>query len=332
MPVVLAEAARRDLEVHLQGLATVQAFNTVTIRAQVDGQLSRIVFREGQEVRVGDLLAEIDARSFQAALDQAIARKAQDEAQLANARNDLQRYRGLVEQNYVARQQLDVTQAQVKQLEAAVLGDQAAIEAARVTLGYTAIRSPIEGRTGIRLVDTGNIVKASDSTGIVVITQLRPISLVFTLPEEDLQRIVRTMRAGPLAVVALSRDGKERLDQGVLELVDNQIDTGTGTMRLKATMPNRAGLLWPGQFVNALLSVETLQQALVVPAAAIQRGPQGTFVYAVRPDDTVDMKTVVPGEISEGQAVIESGLEDGERVVIEGQYRLQPGSRVAPRT
>lgn len=331
VPVVLAQAARHDLAVHLQGLATVQAFNTVTIRAQVDGQLQKIAFREGQELHRGDLLAEIDPRAFQAALDQALAKKAQDEAQLANARNDLQRYRGLVEQNYVARQQLDSTQAQVNQLQAAVLGDQASIEAARVNLGYTAIRSPIDGRAGIRQVDVGNIVKASEAAGIVVITQTHPISLVFTLPEEHLQRIVAAMRAGPLAVTALSRDGKDQLDQGVLELIDNQIDTATGTIRLKATMPNQQGRLWPGQFVNAQLAVETLLQAVVVPAAAIQRGPQGSFVYAVGAEDAVEVRPVTTGEISEGQAVIATGLGEGEKVVVEGQYRLQAGSRVAPR-
>lgn len=332
VPVVTAEAARRDLAVHLQGLATVQAFNTVTIRAQVDGQLTRIAFREGQEVHVGDLLAEIDPRGYQAALDQAVARKAQDEAQLTNARNDLQRYRGLVAQNYVARQQLDVTEALVKQLEAAVLGDRASIEAAQVTLGYTAIRSPLEGRAGIRLTDVGNIVKASDSAGIVVVTQMRPISLLFTLPEENLPRIVEAMRAGPLAVTALSRDGKEPLDQGVLETLDNQIDTTTGTIRLKATMPNRLGRLWPGQFVNAQLDVETLRGAVVIPAAAVQRGPQGAFVYVIGADDMAEIRTVGAGAISEGQAVIDSGLKEGERVVTEGQYRLQQGSKVAPRT
>lgn len=331
MPVVLVEAARRDVPIHLQGLATVQAFNSVIIRPQVDGQLQKIAFREGQEVRTGDLLAEIDPRAFQAASDQAVARKAQDEAQLANARNDLQRYRGLVEQNYVARQQLDTTQALVNQLQATVLGDQAAIEAARVNLGYTKIRSPIDGRVGIRLVDVGNIVKASEATGIVVVTQMRPISLIFTLPEENLQRIIKAMQGGRLSLTALTRDEKEQLDQGVLELVDNQIDTGTGTIRLKATMPNQKGLLWPGQFVNARLAVETLHDALVVPAAAVQRGPNGTFVYALRPDDTVEVRIVTPGEISEGQAVIEKGLEAGERVVVEGQYRLQAGSRVAAR-
>lgn len=331
VPVTVSVATRRDISVYLQGLGTVQAYNTVTVRPQVDGQLRQVAFKEGQEVRAGDLLVQIDPRTFQAALDQAVAKKAQDEALLANARLDVQRYTALVEKNYVARQQLDTTRAQVSQLEATVMGDEAAIENARVTLGYTTIRSPIDGRVGIRQVDAGNIVHASDPTGIVVITQLHPISLLFPLPEDSLQRIIRAMAKGPLAVTAVSRDGKETLDEGQLDLVDNQIDQSTGTMRLKATMPNKANLLWPGQYLNAKLRVETLPQLITVPADAVQRGTEGAYAYVVKGDGTVESRRLTVGEISEGMAVIEKGIAEGEKVVVEGQYRLQPGARVEAR-
>ena len=328
IPVTVAAAKRQDLPIYLEGLGTVQAFQTVTIRPQVDGQLRQIAFKEGQEVHAGDVLAQIDPRSFQAALDQVTAKKAQDEALLANARNDLQRYSGLVEKNYIARQQLDTTRSQVNQLEAAVQGDAAQIANAQVTLGYATIRSPIDGRAGIRNVDAGNIVHANDATGIVVITQVHPISLLFTLPEEQLQKVFLAMSAGPLQVEAMSRDGKQRLDQGILELVDNQIDQATGTARLKATLPNKKGLLWPGQYLNARLRVEVLPQALTVPTEAIQRGPDGSFVYVVRDKTTAETRPVGVAAFSEGRAVIERGLEPGEMVVVAGQYRLQSGAKV----
>jgi multidrug efflux system membrane fusion protein len=328
IPVTVAAASRQDVPVFLVGLGNVQAFNTVTVRAQIDGQLQKIAFKEGQDVHVGDLLAQIDPRTYQAALDQAVAKKAEDEAQLANARLDLQRYAGLVEKNYVARQQLDTTQALVAQLTATVQGDQAAIENARVLLGYTSITAPIEARTGIRLVDVGNIVHAADAGGIVVLTQLHPIAVVFTLPEDSVPRLLKAMKDGALPVSALSRDGQQRFDQGVLELVDNQIDQTTGTVRLKAIMPNHDGLLWPGQFVNAKVLLETLKNKITVPVNAIQRGPQGAFGFVVTQDGTVDVRKLTLGEISEGLAVIEGGIGDGERVVTAGQFRLQQGTHV----
>jgi multidrug efflux system membrane fusion protein len=328
VPITAARSSRKDVPVYFNGLGNVQAFNTVAIRPQVDGQLQQIAFKEGQDVHTGDLLAQIDPRTYQAALDQASAKKAQDEAQLANARNDLARYTGLVEKNYVARQQLDTTQALVHQYEAQVQGDSAAIETARVLLGYTAIKSPIDGRTGIRQVDVGNIVHANDTTGIVIVTQIHPISVMFTLPENTVNRIAAAHSTEPLKVVVLSRDGTQELDEGLLQLVDNQIDLATATVRLKATLPNKKGLLWPGQFVNARLRVATLSQALTIPVNAVQRGQQGAFAFVVKSDNSVEMRKLTLGEISEGLVVIEDGLQEGELVVTEGQYRLQPGTKV----
>jgi multidrug efflux system membrane fusion protein len=328
VPVTAMRASRQNVPVYLQGLANVQAFNAVTIKPQVDGQLRQIAFKEGQEVRTGDILVQIDPRTYQAALDLALAKKAQDKAQLANARMDLARYTGLVEKNYVARQQLDTTHSLVNQLEATVQGDDASIENARVTLGYTTIKSPIDGRAGIRQVDAGNIVHASDSNGIVVISQIRPISILFTLPEDSVTRVLQSMAEAPLKVAALSRDGKLQLDEGTLEVIDSQIDQTTGTVRLKATLPNKKGILWPGQFVNARLQVASLTQALTIPIGAVKRGPQGAFAFVVKPDSTVDIRQLDLGEVSEGMVVVQSGIKEGESVVTEGQYRLEQGTRV----
>jgi multidrug efflux system membrane fusion protein len=328
VPVSVAPASRADVPVFLTGLGAVQAYNSVTIRPQVDGQLKQISFTEGQEVHAGDLLAQIDPRSFQAALDQALAKKAQDQAQLANARADVQRYAGLVDRQFVARQQLDNARALAAQLEAAIQGDEAAIESARVTLGYTNIKSPIDGRAGIRQIDQGNIVHASDQTGIVVISQMHPISVIFTLPEDAVQRVNKAMSAGPLKVQALSRDGKQNLGEGALALVDNQIDQSTGTVRLKANLPNTDGSLWPGQFVNARLMVETRKQVLTVPASAILRGQQGAYAYVAKGDGTVEARPLTVGFSNETLAVIDSGLNDGDVVVTSGQYRLQQGAHI----
>lgn len=331
VPVTVGKAVKRDLQTYLEGLGTVQAYNTVTIRAQIDGQLTKIAVKEGQEVKVGDLLFEIDPRSYQAAYDQAVAKKAQDQAQLANAKLDLQRYTQLAEKNYVAHQQLDATKAQVAQLDAQVKGDEAAIAAAKVTLGYTAIRSPIDGRVGIRNVDVGNIVHANDENGLVVITQLKPIHVVFSLAESNLQNLLKAERTNSAPVTALSRDGAH-LDDGQLDLVDNQVDQATGMIKLRATLPNKSSVLWPGQFVNARLTLEKLSNVVTIPVEAIQRGTEGRSVFIVKSDNSVEQRPITIGTVSEGVAVVTKGVSDGETVVTSGQYRLETGSKVEIRS
>jgi membrane fusion protein, multidrug efflux system len=328
VPVSVAMVQRRDVPVWLDGIGSVQAYFSVNVRPQVDGQLKEVAFQEGQDVHAGEVLAQIDPRSFQAALNQALAKKAQDDAQLTNARNDLKRYAALIEKHYVTQQIYDTSKAQVNALEAAVLGDAAAVETARVNLGYTTIHSPIDGRAGIRQVDPGNVIHVNDPNGIVVVTQVHPISVLFTLPQDALPQVVLAMREGPLPVLAFSRDGRTLLDQGVLKLVDNVIDAATGTVKLKATMPNTTGLLWPGQFVNTRLLVGTRRQVPTLPATAVLRGQQGAYVYVVKADNTVEVRPVVPAQTVDGQTVIESGITDGETVVSAGQSRLQPGARV----
>jgi len=332
VPVTVGKVVKRDLQTYLEGLGTVQAYNTVTIRPQVDGQLVKLAVKEGQNVHVGDLLFQIDARPYQAAYDQAVAKKAQDQAQLANARLDLERYTRLSDKNYIAHQQLDATQAQVNQLEAAVKGDQAAIDAARVNLDYCSIHSPIEGRVGIRTVDVGNVVHASDANGLVVITQLQPIHLLFSLAEDSLQNILKAERGASTPVAAISRDGTRHLDDGVLDLVDNQVDQATGMVRLRATLPNKSSLLWPGQFVNARLTLDKLTGVLTIPVEAIQRGTEGRSVFVVKGDSTVEQRPIQIGPVSEGLAVVTKGINDGETVVTSGQYRLETGSKIEIRT
>jgi multidrug efflux system membrane fusion protein len=327
-PVEVAAASRADVPVYLEGLGTVQAFNTVTVKTRVDGQIQKVSFVEGQHVKAGDLLVQIDPRPYQASYDQVVAKKAQDEAQLANAQLDLERYTALLKASAASRQQADTQRALVTQLEATLRVDQGAIDAAKVQLDYTGITSPIDGITGIRLVDQGNIVHATDTNGIVVVTQLQPISVVFSLPEDNLQSVSQAMAQGPVAVAALSRDGKAELDRGTLLLIDNEIDQTTGTIRLKATFPNPHNALWPGQFVNVRLLLQTEHNVLTVPSAAVQRGPDGLFTYVVKPDNTVEMRTVTVGQDTGTIAVVASGLVQGDRVVTAGQYRVQPGAPV----
>jgi membrane fusion protein, multidrug efflux system len=331
IPVDAVAARRADVPVYLRGLGTVQAYNTVTVHSRVDGELVKIAFTEGQDVKAGDVLAQIDPRPLQAALDEATAKLAQDQAQLANAQLDLARYQTLGRSQFASRQSIDTQTATVRQLTATVSGDTAAVENAKVQLGYATIVSPIDGRVGIRLVDQGNIVHASDPNGIVVINQLKPISLIFTLPEEDLSAINAAMAAGPLAVLASSRDEKEQYGEGVLSLVDNQIDQSTGTIRLKANFANDKLALWPGQFVNARLRLRVESNVVTVPSDAVQRGASGLFAYIVKADSTVAMQSLKVGQISDGVAVIEDGIAEGQRVVTAGQYRLQPGARVEAR-
>jgi multidrug efflux system membrane fusion protein len=328
VPVVAGKVEKKDIPIYIGGLGNVVGYNTVTVRTRVDGQLDKVAFTEGQDVHVGDLLAQIDPRPFKAALEQAVAKKNQDEAQLANAKLDVDRYSTLLEQKAVTTQKVDTQKALVAQLDATVKADDAAIESARVQLDYTTINSPIDGRAGIRLVDQGNVVHAADGTGLVVITQLHPIYVVFTLPEQNLQAIQREMSKGPLSVIALGRDNNTELGKGSLSVVDNQIDMTTGTIKLKATFPNDDLQLWPGQFVNVRLLVTTKKDGIVVPGSVVQRGPDSTFAFVIKEDDSVEIRPIKVAQFEDGKALIEEGLSVGERVVVDGQYRLQPGSRV----
>jgi multidrug efflux system membrane fusion protein len=326
---VEAGAARRqDVPVSLDGLGNILAYNTVTVTSRVDGELQKLGFVEGQLVHKGDLLAQIDPRPYQAALSQAEAAKARDEAQIAGARQDLERYTMLAPQNLTSQQVLDTQQATVSALAAQLKGDQANIDNARTQLAYTTIVSPIEGRTGIRKVDVGNIVHSGDTNGIVVVTQFQPITLIFTLPEDSLAEINKAMGAGTVPVAAVSRDGATELDRGTLQLVDNQIDPGTGTVRLKAVFPNKQSALWPGQFVNARVLVRTDRNALTIPTAAVQRGPNGMFVYVLKEDSTVEVRPIKVAEDADGITVVQTGIREGERVVTTNQYRLEPGVQV----
>ncbi len=325
--VTVAPVTTRDIDVFLDGLGTVAAYNTVTIRPRVDGQIVRIAFREGQDVKAGDLLAQIDPRPFQAQLAQAMANRQKDQAQLANARLDLERAIELERRGVGPRQATDTQRALVAQLEAAAAADQAMIDSAKVQLDYAQITAPIDGRIGIRQIDVGNIVHQADSAGLAVITQVQPISVLFSLPQDNLLAISDAMATGPLAVQAYSRDNRVELGSGTLALIDNQIDPQTGTIKLKATFANAGRRLWPGQFVNVRLHLATRPAVLVVPASAVQRGPQGPYVYLLKPDTRVEMRPVSTGPTEDGATVIEGGLAAGDRVVSEGQYKLQPGGR-----
>ena len=323
-----ATAKHSDVPIFLQGLGTVQAFYTVTVTARVDGEIQKIGFTEGQTVHKGDLLAQIDPRPNQAAYEQAVATKAKDAAMLANAKRDYDRYILLQPQDLASKQTVDTQRATVDQLTAQVQVDQALIDNARTQLDYTRITSPIDGRTGVRLIDPGNIVRAAGTAGIVVVTQVQPISVVFTLPEEDLGTVGGALALGPVQVTTLSRDGDAMLDQGTLALIDNQIDQTTGTARLKATFPNTRNTLWPGQFVNARVLVRTERNVLTLPSSAVQLGPNGPFTYVVKDDSTVEVRPLELGPESGGLTVIKKGIALNERVVTSNQYRLQAGVHV----
>ena len=326
---MLATAAvSADVPVYLNAVGTTKALNTVTVRSQVDGKLIAVNFQEGQDVKKGDILARIDPTMFKAAYDQAAAKKAQDEALLANAKNDLTRYEQLAATNAINRQQADTQRALVAQYTAQVQSDQAAIESAQATLGYTDVRAPIDGRTGIRQVDVGNIIHASDSGGIVVITQIKPIAVTFNIPQQDIQTVNDAFAKGPLDADALRSDSNKVIESGKLAVIDNQVDSTTGTVKLKADFPNENVQLWPGQFVNVRLLVNTLKGVTVIPTGAVQRGPDGTFVYVVGADDKATMRPITVQKQDESQTVVASGLKPDEKVVTTGFARLTDGATV----
>jgi multidrug efflux system membrane fusion protein len=331
VPVTVTKAERQDVPIWLRGIGTVQALNSVTVRARVDGTLMQVPVTEGQIVKQGTLLAVIDPRPYQAVLDQATAKKAQDEAMLGNAKLDLERYSSLAKQSFASRQQVDTQTMQVNQAAAALKGDDATIEAAQLNLSYCYITASFDGRLGLRQVDPGNLVHASDSGGIMTITQVRPISVVFTLPQRNLPPIVEEQSKGPVMVAAGSGDTDKELAQGTLLTPDNAIDTTTGTIRLKATFANEENRLWPGQFVEARLLLSTEHQVVAVPTQAVQHGQVGLYVYLVKPDSTVQRQVVEA--VDRGPVmVITKGLDAGQTIVLDGQSRLQEGMLIAATT
>ena len=330
--VDVATAQLADVPVYLSGLGTVQAFYTVTVTARVDGQIEKVAFTEGQDVKKGALLVQIDPRPYQAALGVAIATRDKDRAQLENAHRDMERYSVLAPEDLASKQTVDTQKALVAQLAAQIKGDDAAIDNARTQLDYTSISSPIDGRTGIRLVDPGNNVHAADTTGMVVVTQLEPISVIFTLPEEKFAQLSDALARGSVEVSAMSRDGTREFDRGTVALIDNQIDQTTGTIRVKATLPNKQRLLWPGEFVGMRVLTQVQHQVLTIPVSALERGPDGLFTYLVKADSSIEVAQLTVGEQTGGVAVIEKGLKAGDKVVASNQYRLQPGSHIRPNT
>jgi multidrug efflux system membrane fusion protein len=331
VPVVVAAVRKGDMNVSLTGLGTVTPLTTVTVHSRVDGQLMRVVFTEGQMVREGDLLAEIDPRPFQVQLMQAEGQLAKDQAALKNARMDQERFLSLVKQGILAQQQLDAQTSTVVQAEGAIKSDQSQVESAKLNLIYSRITAPISGRVGLRLVDLGNMVHASDTNGLAVISAVQPITVIFTIPADNIQQVLaQNQKPGRLTVEAWDRDLNARLAVGTLAAIDNQVDVGTGTVRLRALFTNEDMALFPNQFVNARLLVDTLHDALIVPSAAVQRSPKATFVYVVKADSTVDFRTVEVLATDGDQTSIKQGLAPGEKVVVDGLDKLRPGSKVAP--
>jgi multidrug efflux system membrane fusion protein len=332
VPVTVASVVKKDVQIWLEGLGTATPLATVNVKTLVDGPLLSVSFKEGQLIHKGDLLAQVDPRPYQNALHTAEAALARDTAQLRDARMNLERYRSLRAQNLIAQQQLDTQQALAEQNEATTKADQAAIDAAKLNLDYSRIVSPIDGVTGVRLIDVGNIVHASDQTFIVVVTQLDPMAVLFTLPEDDLPRLQKEMSAGTIACEAYSRDGQTKLGTGTLGLIDNEVNQTTATIRLKAFFPNKDRSLWPNEFVKARLLLSTKNDALVVPATAVQRGPKGTFAYLVNADNTVSPQPIDVASTQGDEAIIAKGLAPGQRVVADGQNQLKPGAKIQPRT
>jgi multidrug efflux system membrane fusion protein len=328
IPVTIALAQKADFPVYLNGLGTVEPYNTVTVSSRVDGEVTKVEFKQGQMVKQGDILVQIDPRPYQAALDQALAKKAQDEANLKNAQLNLQRTSTLAKEEVASRQQLDTQQASVDQLKAQIKGDQAAIENAQTQLDYATIRSPLSGKTGFRLVDPGNIVHAASTTGIVTIVKLQPISVVFTAPEEEVPQINKALAAGDVPVTALSSDGLKTLSQGKLALVNNAVDQASGTINMKATFQSTDNALWPGLSVSTRLLVDTLSQVTVIPQDAVQRGPSGLYAFVIGDDNKAKVQAIKVGQEGNGQSVVLHGLSPGQKVVVAGQYRLQQDALV----
>jgi len=328
VPVVAGTVLQGDVPIYLRGVGTVIAYNNVIVRSQITGQIVKIAFNQGQAVHQGDLLAQIDPRPYQAQLDQAIANRDRDQAQLVNAQANLTRYTSLQQKGYASTQLVETQNAQLAQLQAMVKSDEGVIEQARTNLSYTNLTAPIDGVSGIRQIDIGNIIHPTDPNGLVDVTQIQPISLIFSLPQTDFVEIQQQMVKGPLTVEAYSQDDKTKLDEGKLDLIDNQIVQTTGTIRLRASFPNAKRLLWPGELIDARLLLETRRNGLTIPASAVQQGPNGSFVWVISPDETVQTRPVVVSQLGEGQVLINSGLQADEKIVVDGQYRLVAGSHV----
>jgi multidrug efflux system membrane fusion protein len=328
VPVVVGTVHQDDVPIYLRGVGTVIAYNNVVVRSQITGQIIKIAFNQGQTVHQGDLLAEIDPRPYQAQLDQATANRDRDQAQLVNAQANLDRYTSLQQKGYASTQLVETQNAQLAQLQAMVKSDEGVIEQAQTNLSYTNLTAPIDGVSGIRQVDIGNIIHPTDANGLVDVTQIQPISLIFSLPQTDFVEIQQEMARGSLAVLAYSQDDKTKLDEGKLDLIDNQIVQTTGTIRLRASFPNTKRMLWPGELIDARLLLETRHDGLTIPASAVQQGPSGSFVWVIGPDETVQTRPVTISQISEGRALVDSGVEANEKIVAEGQYRLVAGTHV----
>jgi membrane fusion protein, multidrug efflux system len=329
IPVTDGKSELKDVPVYVSGIGAIQAYNTVSVRSRVDGQITKVLFKEGQEVKAGDPLFQIDPRPFQAALDQAVATKQKDEAQLKGAELDLERYRQLVGQGFQSRQSFEDQQATVGQLHGMIKADQAQIESAQLNLDYALVRAPIDGRTGQRLVDIGNFIQANQNTNLVTVTQLKPIFVSFTLPQDGLDEIRQNQMKSPLAVDAVASDDKSVLATGTLTLIDNQVDVATGTIHLKATFANADERLWPGEFVTARLTLSVYKNAITVPAQTVMRSENGTYVYVINADNTVTHRAVKVGLTQDNVAIIDSGLKADEHLVVEGQYRLSDGAKVS---
>jgi membrane fusion protein, multidrug efflux system len=332
IPVTVAAAEKRSVPIFLDALGTVSASNTVSIRSQTTGTLQSVNFTEGQEVHQGDTLATIDPRPLQSALTQATAKKAQDQAQLVAAQKDLARFTDLARRDYATQQSLDQQQARVEQLKAMIDADQGAIESAQTQLSYATITAPFDGRVGFRQVDPGNIIHPTDTQPLTVVTQIRPSIVTFTLPQKNLGDVREAMLRGAVTVLAYDQDGRRELAEGQLLLIDNQIDQATSTIRLKARFPNQDSRLWPGEFVRIKAQVDNKSDVVTIPPVALQRGPEGLYTWVVKPDNTADQRKLDATPIGTDTVIVNKGLDPGERVVVNGQYRLQPGARVQAKT